>query len=150
MARGRAGYIRERSGGALPHENKFVLGGPYSLRGYNSRSLGDPIGGLKMWNLNLEYRFPIAKDEGVFALLFFDAGKVSDDRVPDLMTDVYGNLFSTKDLYGINTTKRSIGIGFRWITAGMGTFRFDYGYRLDPREGEEKGGDWEFGIGRGF
>jgi outer membrane protein insertion porin family len=77
-------YIHEFSGSApLPIFEKLFLGGEYSVRGFDIRSIGpsDPItglvlGGNKSLLFNLEQSITIAGP--VRAILFYDAGQVRD------------------------------------------------------------------------
>ena len=65
----------------------MFLGGEYSVRGFDIRSIGpaDPftglvIGGNKSLLFNAEYLFTIVPQVRVIA--FYDAGQVADDRQP--------------------------------------------------------------------
>jgi len=136
MLQGRVGYIQERSGGKLPVYQKFFLGGINTVRGFEYADIsprdpatGDRIGGEKMMVYNMEYRFPLIKDQGVTGLVFFDAG----------------NVFSKDDSYTFSGIRRSTGGGIRWFSP-MGPLRLEYGYNLDRKLGE-KSGKWEFSIG---
>ena len=69
----------------LPIFEKLFLGGEYSVRGYDIRSIGpsDPytglvLGGNKSLLLNGEYLFSIVSQ--VRLIFFYDAGQVADDR----------------------------------------------------------------------
>jgi outer membrane protein insertion porin family len=64
-----------------------VLGGEYSIRGYDIRSIGPRdqitglvIGGNKSLLFNGEYMFSIVSQ--VRLIFFYDAGQVADDREP--------------------------------------------------------------------
>ena len=68
-------------GAAVPLFERFFLGGPYSVRGFKSRSIsptdpntGDAIGGNKELVANLEYLFPLVSEISFKGVLFFDAG----------------------------------------------------------------------------
>ncbi len=136
---GRAGYVEENSSGKLPDYERFYLGGMNSLRGFDWRDIsvydenGDEIGGTKFVQMNLEYLIPLVKEAGVVGVLFFDAGNVYDDD---------------EDL-DLGVTRESAGFGFRWYSP-MGPIRIENGYILDPREGEDSGGRWEFTMGSAF
>jgi outer membrane protein insertion porin family len=81
-------YITQFSGSVpLPIFEKLFLGGEYSVRGYDIRSIGpsDPytglvLGGNKSLLFNLEEGFTIAGP--VRAILFYDAGQVKDAGQP--------------------------------------------------------------------
>src|SRR6185436_11038403 len=82
--RAQAEYIRPYGNtGNLPIFEKLVLGGGYSVRGYDLRTIGpqDPvsgvvIGGNKSLLFNAEYLINIAGP--VRLILFYDAGQVKD------------------------------------------------------------------------
>ena len=139
---GKGGYVSQGSGGILPDYERFYLGGINSVRGYDWREInvlveedGDifEIGGDKFIQFNIEYIIPLLKDQGLVGLVFYDAGNVyNNDENLDL-----GNL------------RTSAGFGFRWYSP-MGPIRIEYGYKLDVKEGEDKGGRWEFSMGTAF
>ncbi|MBI3046671.1 MAG: outer membrane protein assembly factor BamA [Acidobacteria bacterium] len=71
----------------LPIFEKLYLGGEYSVRGFDIRSIGpsDPftglvLGGNKSLLLNGEYLFSIVSQ--VRLIFFYDAGQVADDHEP--------------------------------------------------------------------
>ncbi len=139
VAQGRWGYMKKRSGGRLPIFQKFRLGGIDSVRGFDYASIspldpatGDRIGGEKMMVYNLEYRFPVLRDQGVVGLVFFDAG----------------NVFTKHESYSFSGIRRSVGTGIRWYSP-VGPLRLEYGWNLDPRYYESSGG-WEFTVGGSF
>jgi len=139
VAQGQLGYVQHRSGGRLPLYEKFRLGGIDSIRGYEWGTISpldpatiDEIGGDKMWLYKLEYRFPLLKGEGMTGLIFFDAG----------------NAFTkgTSWKYGAGS---SVGFGVRWYSP-MGPLRLEYGFKLNDRPNDEKGGRFEFKVGGSF
>ncbi|MDD2390327.1 MAG: outer membrane protein assembly factor BamA [Desulfobacterales bacterium] len=136
---GKGGYVQSSSGGILPDYEKFYLGGINSVRGYDWQDIhalddnGDEIGGTKFIQFNIEYLIPLIKKAGLMGLVFFDAGNVYNDE-------------ESVDFAGLH---KSIGYGFRWYSP-MGPIRIEYGYMLDPVEGEESGGRWEFTMGSAF
>ena len=82
--RGQVEYITPaRNTTSLPIFERLFLGGEYSVRGYNIRSIGPTVpnsvvvlGGNKSLLFNAEYMFSIASQ--VRLLGFFDAGQVRD------------------------------------------------------------------------
>jgi outer membrane protein insertion porin family len=81
--RAAAEYIAPYGGTKLPIFEKLFLGGEYSIRGYDLRSVGprDPttqlvVGGNKSLLFNAEYMITIAGP--VRLVLFYDAGQVQD------------------------------------------------------------------------
>ncbi len=136
---GRIGWVTEHSGGDLPIYEKFFLGGINTLRGFDYHDVGprdpetgDVIGGEYMLQINLEYRYPLLRKMGLVGVVFFDTG----------------NAWSKDDGYDLSDLRRSAGLGIRWYSP-MGPLRLEYGWVLDPREGENTS-NWEFSIGSQF
>ncbi len=136
LVQGRAGYIKDN--GKLSVFQKFFLGGINTVRGYDYQTIsprdkdGFLIGGTKMMCYNVEYRFPLLKEQGVVGLVFFDAGNVFDDS----------------QSWTFSGIKKSAGAGIRWYSP-IGPLRLEYGFKLD-RQGDESPGKWEFSIGGGI
>ncbi len=136
LVRGSWGFIEEKAGGKLPVYQKFRIGGINSVRGFDYASISprdpltnDRIGGEKMMYYNIEYRFPILKEQGIVGLVFYDMGNVLTDD----------------EHYTFSGIRRSAGCGIRWYSP-MGPLRVEYGKNLDVQEGEESG-KWEFSVG---
>ncbi len=133
MVQGRAGYIKDN--GKLSVFQKFFLGGINTVRGYDYQTIsprdanGYLVGGTKMMCYNVEYRFPLLKEQGVVGLVFFDAGNVFDDS----------------QSWTFSGIKKSAGAGIRWYSP-IGPLRLEYGFKLD-RQGDESPGKWEFSVG---
>lgn len=128
-----SGLARAYSGQGLISEERFRVGGEYSVRGYELESLRS--GGIdpaeeSLLVLNQELRFPLPF-EGLKGLLFFDAGQVWEG------TEDFG-----KDL------AKSLGFGLRASTP-VGLLRFDAAFPLDRREGDESYKLY-FGFGNAF
>jgi outer membrane protein insertion porin family len=137
MVQGRAGYIEDR--GQLSAYQKFFLGGINTIRGYDFNTVspidpatGDYIGGNKMMVYNLEYHFPLLKEQGLTGLVFFDAG----------------NVWTTEsaDAYNFSGLMKSVGAGVRWFSP-LGPLRLEYGWKLDTQPLDDSAGKWEFSIG---
>ena len=132
------GIIRPYDGSEIPITERFFMGGLYSLRGFEHRSVGpknlqgEPIGGDRSFLVNLEAVYPLVQEVNIRGVLFFDAGNVwgpwEDPQFSDLRT--------------------SAGFGFRWFSP-FGLIRLELGYNLDPEPGEEQQG-WQFAIGALF
>jgi outer membrane protein insertion porin family len=138
MTKGSAGYVAQREGGRLPAYERFRLGGANSVRGYEwgdispvDPATGGEIGGDKMWLCNVEYRVPFLEEEGVWGLVFFDAG----------------NAFEEVDNWKAGA-RRSVGFGMVWRSP-MGPIRLEYGIKLDKRPGESAG-EFEFNMAGSF
>jgi outer membrane protein insertion porin family len=127
-------------GAEVPLFERFFLGGPYSVRGFRSRSIsptdpntGESIGGNKELVANLEYLFPLVSEVSFKGVLFFDAGN----------TWAQGSWpFKDQGLWA------AYGIGVRWYSP-MGPLRFEWGWNLDRPEGQPKR-VMEFTIGTAF
>ncbi|MBW2406512.1 MAG: outer membrane protein assembly factor BamA, partial [Deltaproteobacteria bacterium] len=136
---GEAGYVTESSGGILPDYERFYLGGINSVRGYEWREInvldedGNIIGGNKFVLFNAECIIPLLKQQGLVGVIFYDTG----------------NVFNDDESIDLGTLRNSVGFGFRWYSP-MGPIRFEYGYKLDVKEGEDSGGRWEFSMGSAF
>ncbi len=136
---GKAGYVQENSNGILPDYERFYLGGINSLRGFDWRDIsptdedGAKIGGDKYVQFNFEFLIPLIKKAGLVGVLFVDTGDVYD----------------TSENIDFGNMRESAGFGFRWYSP-MGPMRIEYGYILDPVEGEGEGGRWEFTMGSAF
>jgi outer membrane protein insertion porin family len=136
---GRWGYVEKRPGGKLPVYEKFRLGGMNTVRGFDYASIspvdpvtGDRIGGEKMMVYNVEFQFPLGKEQGVMGVLFFDAG----------------NVFTKDEDFTFSGIRRSAGGGIRWYSP-VGPLRLEWGYNLDQKPGEPSS-NWEFTLGAPF
>jgi outer membrane protein assembly factor BamA len=129
----RSGVARAFSGQALISEDRFFTGGEFSVRGYDTESLGikeiDPRK-ESLLVLNQELRVPLPW-EGLTGLVFFDAGQVWADG-EDFGSDL----------------AKSLGLGFR-VRTPVGLLRFDAAYPLDRRPGDERYKLY-FGFGNAF
>jgi len=139
------GHTVSTIGGRVPIFERFFLGGPYSIRGFESRTLSpiDPntderIGGNKELVANVEYTFPLLNEIGFKGVLFLDAGNAwSQDEWPWRMKPWNGP-----------PIRYAAGFGFRWYSP-MGPLRFEWGWNLNPEPGESEKVA-EFTIGTAF
>ena len=136
------GYIRE-VGKPIPIDEKFYLGGIYSLRGYRSRSVSPTttgsdgstvyLGGSKEIIGNAELTFPLLAEVGLKGVMFFD----------------YGNSFNDNSAV-FDTMLTSYGGGIRWASP-IGPLRLEYGIPINPRKAiDSSSGRLEFSIGSMF
>ncbi len=139
------GYIQD-VGKKIPIDDKFYLGGIYSLRGYKSRTVcptktitvdGDEdrvyMGGSREFFGNTELTFPILAESGFKGVVFFDYGN-SHDKTSKLFNNIL----------------MSYGAGIRWASP-LGPLRLEYGIPINPRDGiDKKSGRFEFSIGSMF
>ncbi|MBM2827881.1 MAG: bamA, partial [Actinobacteria bacterium] len=83
---------------------------------------GELIGGNKELFMNVEYIIPIVNEYGFKAVLFFDAG----------------NSYRQSDWpWEGQPLKTAAGAGLRWYSP-MGPLRFEWGWNLNPKPGEDK------------
>ncbi|MDR3579897.1 MAG: outer membrane protein assembly factor BamA [Oryzomonas sp.] len=147
------GYVQAVEGQLVPIDEKFYLGGIYSLTGYRSRTvcpvdhlgLASPIngsssdnvvylGGDKEFNGNAELGFPILADVGVKGVVFFDYGNSTSET----FSKMFGSVLM------------SYGLGIKWASP-LGPLVVEYGIPLNPRPGlDSPGGRLEFTIGSLF
>jgi len=124
----------------VPLFERFFLGGPYSIRGFKSRSLsptdpntGEQVGGNKELIANLEYLFPLIGEVGFKGVLFFDAGNAwAQGQWP----------FNDQGVWA------AYGVGVRWYSP-MGPLRFEWGWNINRPEGQPTR-VMEFTIGTPF
>ncbi len=119
-------------GKSIPFGELFHIGGDNSVRGFvygqiGPQFLGDTIGGKKAFFLNSELIFPITPDFSLKGLVFYDGGAGWDNPYvanvnPLLLT---GNSFDYR---------HAVGFGVRMLRPMP--MRIDWGFKLDPREGE--------------
>jgi len=120
---------------ASPGE-RFFGGGGSTIRGFKQNSLGpqledgQPVGGQALLFLNNELRMPAYK--------FVDAAAFLD----------VGNVYDTVSDFSFSGLRASAGLGLR-IRNPFILLRFDYGFKLNRREGESRGA-FHFGIGQAF
>ena len=123
------GHTVSTVGGRVPIFERYFLGGPYSIRGFKSRTVspkdpntGELIGGNKELFMNVEYIVPIVAEYGFKAVFFFDTG----------------NAYRQSDWpWEGQPLKTAAGAGLRWYSP-MGPLRFEWGWNLNPKPGEDK------------
>jgi outer membrane protein insertion porin family len=134
---GELGRLSGYDGENVPFYERFYLGGPYSVRGFDTYSLGprdangNPLGGVTKLQFNTEVLFPMpgSKSESIRGAVFSDAGWVygsSQEIEPDKL-------------------RASVGVGFRWFSP-MGPLRFDYAWPV-VRESQDRIQRFQFTIG---
>jgi len=147
------GYIQE-VGKPVPIDEKFYLGGIFSLRGYKARTVSPTardintndivyLGGDKEVFGTTEFTFPILQEVGVKGVVFFDYGSSFND---------FNTMFKTKltNYGGGSSLLMSYGGGIRWASP-IGPLRLEYGIPVNPRiELDNKSGRFEFSIGSLF
>ncbi|HWR97824.1 MAG TPA: outer membrane protein assembly factor BamA [Candidatus Methanoperedens sp.] len=138
MVHGEYGAVDGFDGHPVPIYEKYFLGGSYTMRGFKYREVGpkdedgEPKGGVRQLSFNTELIFQLIPEQGLNLVAFYDTGNVWE-KSADLSFD---------DL------RQSWGYGVRWMSP-IGPMRFEWGYILNPREGEESQG-FSFVIGGAF
>ncbi|HZX13177.1 MAG TPA: outer membrane protein assembly factor BamA [Thermodesulfobacteriota bacterium] len=130
----RYGLIDFRNlGNELLVSERFFLGGPNDLRGYEFRRVGPRvptddggfviIGGVQEVFFTAEYIFPLIPQVGFKGVVFFDMGNAFNDG-QNLTVD-------PRDL------RKDYGFGIRWVSP-LGPLRFEVGFPIgDTLPGED-------------
>lgn len=135
----RLGLVNEMEGSdEVPIFERFFAGGADSIRGYRERRVGpkdpanrDPIGGESLYLVSTEYTIPLVDFLKVAG--FYDAGNVTS---------------SYKDILQ-SGFKSGAGAGVR-IKTPFGPVKLDYGWPINPDDGERKTGRVHFSASRTF
>lgn len=133
----------------VPFYDRFFLGGLYSLRGFQYRSVSprdrpypplpggsrEPIGGDTYWFGSAEYSVPIIQSEkehgvGLRAAVFYDVGNVILQPYSYHFADYLDNW----------------GVGLR-LNLPIGPLRLDYGIPIRTDRWNGSGGQFQFGVG---
>jgi outer membrane protein insertion porin family len=114
----------------IPPSEKFYLGGPNNLKGYNLFLVGPsqtdingnpiPLGGTFQALSLFELEHPLVKEAGLKIVTFYDIGN-SWDGVPNL---------------SYLTIRSDWGFGIRWFSP-IGPLRFEWGFPLNRHPGED-------------
>jgi len=128
------GYIKSLSSRSIPLFERYLMGGPNSLRGYNIWSVGPSLrlptgasgpdtnfvyGGTKMVQANFELEFPLYGPGGFKLVSFLDAG----------------NAFAEEENISLKNLRYDYGFGLRWLSP-LGPLRFEWGFPISKRPGE--------------
>ncbi len=121
----------------VPFYDRFFLGGPYNLRGFEYRQVGpkdargEPIGGKSYGFVSLEYSFDIVSP--VRFAIFYDAG------------------FVNSDAYDFNPVRYNdnFGFGLRLFVAGA-PLSLDFGIPLTTDRTNNDGNQFNFSFGTRF
>lgn len=121
----------------MPFYDRFFLGGPQTLRGFEFRTVGpkdasgEPIGGKTYGFVSLEYSFDVVKP--VRFAFFYDGG------------------FANKDAYDFSPAQYNdnVGLGLRLFVAGA-PLSLDFGVPLTSDKFNKKGTQFNFSFGTRF
>jgi outer membrane protein insertion porin family len=154
------GYV-QKVGQPVPIDEKFYLGGIFSLRGYKARTVAPSksqlnkdingnqyvdtvyLGGDKEFFGTTELTFPLLQEAGIKGVMFFDYGNSFTDAK---------TMFKRKltDYTVGSSLLMSYGGGIRWASP-LGPLRLEYGIPINPRGGlDNASGRFEFSIGSLF
>ena len=123
----------------VPFYDRFYLGGPQTLRGYDFRDIGprddddddESIGGNTYSMFSLEYMFRVAEPLGL--VVFYDAGFVNPDEFDFSVSDYADNW----------------GFGARIMLMGS-PLQLDYGIPITSPDNSDGGGQFQFSFGTRF
>lgn len=142
-----------------PFNELYLLGGPYSLRGYRYFRIGKtaysdklfnmyrtapytydveratqaatrPFGGRKQALYQTEFEFPLIAEAGIKGVAFYDVGQAADELSAD-------NFYS------------DVGFGFRWFSP-IGPLRFEWGFPMKKTDISPDPVVFDFSIGSPF
>lgn len=141
LLNGELGYANGYDGKPLPFFKNFYAGGPGSVRGYESSSLGPRdasdavLGGNSRVVGNIELLMPIPgmeKEKSTRLSTFIDAG------------GVYGQ----GDLPGSAGIRSSVGAAFTWLSP-VGPLKFSYAWPINRQE-VDRVQNFQFTLGQMF
>lgn len=130
--------LQEAGKNPIPFDQRIVLGGIQSIRGYRAGEIGPMdksgyvMGGDRSLYGNVECLFPLIEQLRLNGVAFVDAG----------------NAWNVSDGPLFDEIKSGVGVGIRWMSP-MGPIRLEYGWKINPRKGEERGA-FAFGMGQLF
>jgi outer membrane protein insertion porin family len=126
------GAMADTGGRGIPPAEKFYLGGPFNMRGYDAFSLApvimrsgpgylpntvEQIGGISEFYSLFEIEHPLIKEAGIKWVIFYDVGN-SFAGVPG---------FDTGVSYAL---RQNYGAGIRWFSP-LGPLRFEWGFPIN-------------------
>lgn len=122
------GFLINTGGKGIPPAEKFYLGGPWNMRGYEAFSLApvamrpqgiEKIGGQSEFYSLFELEHPLIKEAGIKWVFFYDIG----------------NAFASIPLFDSNQSfelRQNWGFGIRWFSP-LGPLRFEWGFPIGRR-----------------
>lgn len=141
MARARFGYVESLIGKPVPLSERFYVGGPSSVRGFEYGgagpvdAAGNRLGGTKELIFNLEYNFPLYPAARLKGLVFYDAGRA----------------FSSTISPGLDIGKLDHAAGFGlWWLSPFGPLKFEFGFALQKASKLDKTSMFDFSVGSQF
>ena len=139
------GRISSYSARGIPPSQRFYLGGPNNMKGYqmfllgpqtvNSQGNPQPLGGAVEAMSLFELEYPLLKDAGIKGVFFFDVGNTWDHLPSGSLSDPF-------------VLRTDVGVGVRWFSP-IGPLRFEWGFPLAARD-KEQSPVFQFFIGPPF
>ncbi|MGD9823911.1 outer membrane protein assembly factor BamA [Desulfobacter sp.] len=138
----KGGYLDDRTDGDPDIDwERFYLGGINSIRGFDDTDINGTrngssieVGGERFFQFNIELVFPIAEEQAVYGIFFYDRGDVYN----------HGENIDFGDQFS------SSGFELRW-NSPMGPIRLAYGMVVDGKDVKNTGdGQFDFSIGAFF
>ena len=132
--RGRAGFVEGYDGKDVPIYERFYIGGINTIRGFEygeagpEDEFGQIIGAERMVIFNAELIFPLSRELGLRAAVFYDGGGGWNQK--------------------FDKWRHSVGVGIRWLSPA-GPIRIDWGYNLNLQD-DERRSVWDFTVGTQF
>jgi len=136
------GYVDGTGGKPVPFFKNFYAGGPGSVRGYESFSLGpqdaasNVLGGTRKLVGSAEVHFPMpgaGADKSLRLSAFLDAGQV------------YGE----NEKFSVSSLRYSVGVGLSWISP-FGPLRLSLAQPLNEKSGIDRIERLQFTFGSAF
>ncbi|SDH54603.1 outer membrane protein assembly factor BamA [Propionivibrio dicarboxylicus] len=152
MINGEVGFAKGLGGQDLPYYKNFYAGGPSTVRGYDTASLGPyeygtngivRLGGVRRVLFNSELTVPLSelgfgKDKSVRFGPFFDAGQVYGDKSANQVAGVVAE----------GPIRMSTGVALTW-TSPFGPLRFSLAQPINRQE-NDKIQRFQFQMGQTF
>ncbi len=136
--RAQMAYARGRRGVMLPIFERYFLGGEYTIRGLELRTVGPRneegffIGGTKTLLFNFEYVFLL--NPQLRLVMFYDAG----------------NAFAETEPYSLSNLRTTAGLEFRFFVPMFNLpMRLIWGLNIQPLEWEKRS-NFQFSVGSFF
>jgi len=136
------GYVDGTGGKTVPFFKNFYAGGPGSVRGYQSFSLGpqdarrNALGGTRKLVGNAEVYFPVpgaGLDKSLRLSAFLDAGQV----------------YSENQKVSLSALRYAIGVGLAW-TSPFGPLRLSFAQPMNDKSGIDRVERLQFTFGTAF
>jgi len=123
------GQIFGLDGMPVPPSQRFYLGGPNNMKGFQMFLLGpkgppdsagnpQPLGGIAEAFSLFEFEYPLIREAGIKAVVFFDIGNTWDENSQPF------------------PLRADVGFGFRWFSP-IGPLRFEWGFPIAPQPGDQ-------------